>query len=44
MDIGFAMGAAGTDTALETADVALMHDDVRKLSDLYVFRVKLARF
>ncbi|MDQ3813154.1 MAG: cadmium-translocating P-type ATPase [Armatimonadota bacterium] len=30
--IGFAMGAAGTDTALETADVALMEDDLRKLS------------
>ncbi len=30
-DIGFAMGAAGTDTALETADVALMQDDLRKL-------------
>ena len=29
--IGFAMGAAGTDTALETADVALMQDDLRKL-------------
>jgi len=29
--IGFAMGAAGTDTAIETADVALMDDDVRKL-------------
>lgn len=29
--IGFAMGAAGTDTALETADVALMDDDLRKL-------------
>jgi Cd2+/Zn2+-exporting ATPase len=29
--IGFAMGAAGTDTALETADVALMQDDLRGL-------------
>jgi Cd2+/Zn2+-exporting ATPase len=30
-DIGFAMGATGTGTALETADVALMDDDLRKL-------------
>lgn len=29
--IGFAMGTAGTDTAIETADVALMDDDLRKL-------------
>ena len=29
--IGFAMGVAGTDTAIETADVALMDDDLRKL-------------
>ena len=32
-DIGFAMGAAGTDTALETADVAFMEDDLRKLPE-----------
>lgn len=31
--IGFAMGAAGTDTALETADVALMKDDLRGLAE-----------
>lgn len=30
-DIGFAMGAAGTDTAMETADVAIMDDDLRKI-------------
>jgi Cd2+/Zn2+-exporting ATPase len=30
-DIGFAMGAAGTDTAIETANVALMDDDLRKI-------------
>ena len=31
--IGFAMGAAGTDTAIETADVALMDDDLRKIPE-----------
>lgn len=30
-DIGFAMGAAGSDTAIETADVAIMDDDLRKI-------------
>ncbi len=38
-DIGFAMGAMGTDTAIETADVALMDDDLRKIPAF----VKLSR-
>ena len=37
--IGFAMGAAGTDTAIETADVALMSDDLRGIPTL----VRLSR-
>jgi Cd2+/Zn2+-exporting ATPase len=30
-NVGVAMGAAGTDVALETADVALMNDDISKI-------------
>lgn len=37
--VGIAMGHVGTDTALETADVALMSDDLTKLP----FTVKLSR-
>ena len=37
--VGIAMGAAGTDTALETADVALMADDLTRLP----FTVHLSR-
>ena len=37
--VGIAMGAAGTDTALETADVALMGDDLGKLASV----VRLSR-
>ena len=38
-DIGMAMGVAGTDVALEAADVALMGDDLRSL----LFSVRLGR-
>ncbi len=38
-NVGIAMGGAGTDTALETADVALMADDLNKLP----FTIKLSR-
>lgn len=37
--VGVAMGAAGTDVALETADVALMADDLEKL----VYALNLAK-
>jgi len=38
-DIGIAMGAAGTDTAIETADVALMRDDLGMVAEA----IKLGR-
>ena len=37
--VGIAMGAAGSDVALETADIALMTDDLNQL----VFSVKMSR-
>jgi Cd2+/Zn2+-exporting ATPase len=38
-DVGVAMGTGGTDVALETADIALMTDDLRQLATT----VRLAR-
>ncbi len=38
-DLGIAMGVAGTDTAMETADVVLMSDDLEKLP----YTAKLSR-
>jgi Cd2+/Zn2+-exporting ATPase len=38
-DVGIAMGGAGTDVAIETADVVLMSNDLRKIP----FAIQLAR-
>ncbi|GAB1389149.1 MAG: haloacid dehalogenase [Rubrivivax sp.] len=38
-DIGIAMGGAGTDTAMEAADVVVMNDDLRRIAEL----VRLSR-
>jgi Cd2+/Zn2+-exporting ATPase len=38
-DVGIAMGAAGTDVAMETGDIALMSDDLSKI----VYALRLSR-
>ena len=40
-DIGIAMGVLGSDVALETADIALMSDDISKIPDLLILSKKV---
>ncbi len=42
-DVGVAMGAAGTDVALETADIALMGDDLNGLADALMLSRRTSR-
>lgn len=41
--IGIAMGSAGTDTAIETADIALMKDDLSKVAEAVVLGHRTVR-
>ena len=42
-DVGIAMGAAGTDVAIETADVTLMNDDISGVADFMWMSAKVMR-
>jgi len=42
-DIGIAMGVAGTDVAIETADVTRMNDDITRVADLMWMSAKVLR-
>lgn len=42
-DVGFAMGAVGSDAAIEAADIVLMDDDMRKLAKVLVIAKRTVR-
>ena len=42
-DVGFAMGTAGSDVAVETADVALASDDLRHVADVMLISQRAMR-
>jgi Cd2+/Zn2+-exporting ATPase len=42
-DVGFSMGVAGTDVAIETSDVAIMDDDLRKIPQFILLSRKTRR-
>jgi len=42
-DVGIAMGVAGTDVAIETADVTLMNDDIAGVADFMWMSAKVMR-
>jgi Cd2+/Zn2+-exporting ATPase len=41
--VGFAMGAIGSDTAIETADIALMKDDLTKVAETVILGCRTLR-
>ena len=42
-DVGIAMGSLGSDAAIEAADIVIMDDDIRKISDVVFIAKKTLR-